>query len=164
MDMFEHAMKMEEDGRSFYLQHAEKTNNVELKSILIELAEDEAKHYNIFKAMRDDQPVEYEEEKQTTVLSSVKNVFETMKGESKELPLRAGDTKLWEEAREIEKKAETFYRAKADETDNENQMRILHRIADEEHKHWIALDNIIRFLNRPRQWLENAEWSTLEDY
>ena len=164
MDIFEYAMKMEEDGRSFYLQHVEKTNNVGLKSILLELAEDEAGHYNIFKAMRDDQPVEYKEDEKTTVLSSVKNVFESMKAKGKELPLRTNDVKLWEEAREIEKKSEIFYREKADEIGNENQQRILNRIADEEHKHWIALDNIIQFLNRPRQWLENAEWSNLEDY
>jgi rubrerythrin len=157
-------MKMEEDGRSFYLRHAEKTSDPGLKSILIELAEDELKHYNIFKALRDDLPAEYKDDEKTTVLSSVKNVFESMKAEGKELPLRTNDQKLWEEAREIEKKSETFYRDQANAIDNEGQKSILSRIADEEHRHWVAVDNMVQFLSRPQQWLENAEWSNLEAY
>ena len=164
MDIFEYAMQMEEDGRAFYLRHAEKTSDPGLKSILIELAEDEIRHYDVFKAMRDDQPVEYKEDAMTTILSSVKNVFESMKAEGKELPLRANDSRLWEEAREIERKSETFYRDRAGEIENEDRKRILGLIADEEHKHWIALDNIVQFLSRPQHWLENAEWSNLEDY
>ena len=51
MNVFEHAMKMEQDGRAFYLEHAGKTSNAALKRVLEELADDELKHYNIFKAM-----------------------------------------------------------------------------------------------------------------
>lgn len=164
MEIFEYAMKMEEDGRAFYLEHAEKTLNPGLKSILVELAEDELKHYNIYKAMRDSQTAEFKEGEKTTILSSVKNVFESMKAEGKELPLRDDDLKVWEEALEIEAKSETFYREKAGEIDNDDQKSILIHIADEEHKHWIAIENVIRFLKRPQQWLEDAEWSNLDDY
>jgi len=164
VNIFEYAMKMEEDGRSLYLKHAERTQNAGLKSILVELAEDELKHYNMFKAMRDAEIVEFKEDEQTSVLSSVKNVFESMKAEGKEIPINGDNKKVWEEAREIEEKSETFYREKAGEVDNEGQKHILNRIADEEHAHWIALDNVIRFLDRPQQWLEDAEWSNLEDY
>ena len=164
MSIFEFAMKMEEDGRAFYLEHAEKVSVPELKKVLVELAEDELKHYNIFKAMRDGQDAEYEEAEKTTILSTVKNVFESLKAEGKELSFRADAKNLWEQAREIEKKSEEFYRQKAGEVDNETQKLILNRIADEEHEHWITMENVIRFLSRPQQWLEDAEWSTLEDY
>jgi rubrerythrin len=164
MSVFEFAMKMEEDGRAFYLQHAEKTTIPSLKSVLIELAEDELKHYNIFKAMRDGKIAEYKESEKTTILSTVKNVFESLKAENKELPLNNDAKKLWVEAQRIEKTSESFYREKADEVDDQSQKLILSRIADEEHRHWVALENVIRFLDRPSQWLEDAEWSNLEDY
>ena len=55
MNIFEFAMKMEEDGRAFYLENAEKTSLPGLKRILTELAEDELKHYLLFKALNDEQ-------------------------------------------------------------------------------------------------------------
>ncbi len=164
MSIFEYAMKMEEDGRAFYLEHAEKTGVPQLKRVLVELAEDELKHYNIFKALRDGRTAEYKEAEKTTVLATVKNVFESLKAEGKGFSFRADAKNLWEQAREIEKKSEDFYRQKAGEVDNDSQKLILNRIADEEHKHWVTLENVIQFLNRPKQWLEDAEWSHLEDY
>ena len=164
MNIFEHAMKMEEDGRAFYLEHAESTSVPELKTVLVELAEDELKHYNIFKAMRDQLPAEYEESEKTTILSTVKNVFEELKAEKKVVSFKSGAKSIWEEAREVERKSEQFYRERANEVGDEKQKEIFNRIADEEHRHWITIENVIRFLDRPRQWLEDAEWNNIEDY
>ena len=162
MSIFEVAMKMEEDGRNFYLENAKKAEDQALKRILTELADDELKHYNIFKAMRDSQSAEYKEAEKTTILASVKNVFEAYKAEGKEFSFGADTRTVWEEAREVEKKAEEFYRQKADELDDANQKSILHKIADEEHRHWVTMENVIQFLDRPSQWLEDAEWSNLD--
>ena len=164
MNIFEYAMKMEDDGRAFYLEHAKKTSIPELKRVLVELAEDELKHYNIFKALRNKQPAEYKESEKTTILSTVKNVFEELKTEKKKLSFQKGAKSIWEEAREIERKVEEFYREKAKEINDEAQRHILHRIADEEHRHWVTMENVIQFLDRPKQWLEDAEWNNLEDY
>jgi len=164
MNIFEYAMKMEEDGRAFYLEHAKKTSIPEFRRVLIELAEDELKHYNIFKAIRDGQAAEYKEAEKTTILSTVKNVFESLKAGSKKLSFGTDAKNLWQQAQEIEKKSEDFYRQKAGEVDNETQKLIFNHIADEEHKHWVTLENVIQFLDRPKQWLEDAEWNNLEDY
>ena len=162
--LVDYAMKMEEDGRAFYLEHAESTSVPELKRILVELADDELKHYNILKAMRDKQPAEYDVSEKTTILSTVRNVFEELKSENKGLSFKEGAKSVWEEAREVEKRAEEFYREKASEVGDEKQKHILNRIADEEHRHWITMENVIQFLDRPQHWLEDAEWSNLEDY
>ena len=158
MNIFEFAMKMEEDGRKFYLEHAATAPSPELKKILEELAEDERKHYEIFKALSEGLPAEYEEAKKTKILQSVKNVFESLRAEKKEYTFAAEAQKIWEQAREVEEKAEKFYREKANEVDDDKQKNILNRIADEEHKHWMTIDNVIKFLDRPQHWLEDAEW------
>ena len=104
------------------------------------------------------------EAEKTTILTSVKNVFEELKAENKDFSFSAEARKIWEHAMDIEKRAEDFYREKAEELSDEGQKHILGRIADEEHRHWVTMQNVIQFLDRPNHWLEDAEWSNLEDY
>ena len=164
MDIFDYAMKMEMDGRLFYVEHANKATPPELKKILLELADDEQRHYNIFKALRDGHVAEYKESEKTTILATVKNVFEALRAEQRDYAFPPDAKQIWEHAREVEKKAEAFYREKANEVTKPEQAKILHKIADEEHRHWVTMQNIIQFLDRPKHWLENAEWGTLEEY
>ncbi|MDX9858328.1 MAG: ferritin family protein [candidate division Zixibacteria bacterium] len=164
MNVFDFAMKMEQDGRAFYLEHADKVSHPQLKKILLELADDEAKHYAIFKALRDGQPTAYDEASRTGILNTVKNVFEELKAGNRVYSFPADARKIWAQAQEVEKKSENFYREKANEVGDKNQKHILNKIADEEHKHWVTMENVIRFLDRPKTWLEDAEWSNLEEY
>ena len=164
MNVFEYAMKMETDGRQFYLDSAENVDSPELKKILLELAEDEAKHYAIFKALKGGLTTEYKETEKTSILTTVKNVFEKLRDDKQELEFPPEAKAIWEKAREIEKESEEFYREKAGEMESDSQKKILNRIADEEHRHWVTMQNVIQFLDRPNHWLEDAEWSNLEDY
>lgn len=164
MDIFDYAMKMEMDGRLFYVEHANKANSPELKKILLELADDEQKHYNIFKALRDGHATEYKEAEKTTILTTVKNVFEALRADHREYAFPPDAKQIWEHAQEVEKKSEAFYREKAKEVTKPDQAKILNKIADEEHRHWVTMQNIIQFLDRPKTWLENAEWVNLEEY
>ncbi|MGD8922147.1 MAG: ferritin family protein [Candidatus Zixiibacteriota bacterium] len=164
MDIFEYAMKMEQDGRDFYLENAGKTEVPAFRKILTQLADDELKHYNIFKAMKEGQKAEYKDSEQTTIIKTMKNVFDDLKAENKQLAFEPEAMAIWKEAQDVEKKSEDFYRSKAKEVGDEKQAHILNRIADEEHRHWVTMQNVIQFLNRPNSWLEDAEWNHLEDY
>ena len=64
---------------------------------------------------------------------------------------------------DVEKQAELFYREKAKETESSSERDILNKIADEEHRHWQVLENVIQFVRSPREFLENAEWSDVDD-
>lgn len=158
MNVFEHAMQMEQDGREYYLKQAEASANQLLKKILLELAADELKHYELFKAMRDENSAQYNEAERTTVLSTLKNVFETMAAEEREFTFPDDARQVWVFARDLEKKTEDFYREQADLINDESQKELLHQIADEEHRHWLVMENVIQFLDKPKHWLDNAEW------
>ena len=164
MNIFEFAMKMEEDGRAYYLEHAEKAENPALKRVLNEMANDELKHYKIFKAMRNQETAEYMDGNKTSIIDTVKTIFAELKENNKDYTSETEFRKVWEVALETEKKAESFYREKADEVEDENNKRILNKIADEEHNHWVAIENVIHFLDKPARWLEDAEWGDLETF
>ncbi len=164
MNIFDFAMQMELDGKAFYEEQAARAELPELRDILLQLAADEQRHYNIFKAMKEGKSVAAEHQVQTEILESVKNVFENLKSQKKEFAFAEGSQKVWQEAQDVEKKSEDFYRQKADEVTEDEQKLFLNRIADEERKHWVTIENVIQFLDRPNHWLENAEWSNLENY
>jgi len=164
MNVYEYAMQMELDGKTFYEDHAKKMKQPQLQKILLQLADDEQKHYTIFKAMRDGRKAEYKDDEKTTILASVKNVFQQLKAADQEFEFPDNAKDCWVEAREVEKKTEVFYREKAAELSDKMQREIFNRIADEEHKHWVTMENVIQFIDRPSHWLEDAEWSHLEEY
>ncbi len=165
MNAFEYAMQMEQDGKAYYEEQAAKMPNPAMKQIFEELARDETKHYETFKAMRDGKKTDYEAAFKTTILDTTKNVFQKMRDEGKEIAdFAEGVRQAWDKARDIEDKSETFYREQAGATTDDGQKKIWSRIADEEHKHWVAINNVVKFIDRPNQWLENAEWHNIEPY
>ncbi len=159
MDVFDFAMKMEQDGEAYYRKLAAEANNRGLTSILTFLADEEVKHYNIFKKLKEGTVSELPE---STLLADVKNVFQEI-SEMSEGPFHFDVTQpqFYRKAQDIEKQSEMFYRDKAEETENENEQKLMLKIADEEKRHYNVLENIIDFVQHPQQWIEDAEWNKL---
>ena len=160
MNVFEFAMKMEKDGEGYYRELAKKSATPGLSNIFTMLAKAEAVHYEIFKKMEENEKVKVSD---TKILSQVKNVFETMR-EEKDLEGSLTQTELYHKALEAEKSSREFYLSKAGEVKDPEQQEIFHKIADEEKKHYLILQEIIDFVSRPQTWLENPEWYHLEEY
>jgi len=160
VDIFEYAMQMEKDDENYYRQLAQKVANKGLQTILVMLADEEVKHYQAIEGMRQDNYQMLE----TTVLDDARNIFIEMKDQKGKFELEQEQAKLYEKAQEIEKKSQQFYQEKANQTDKDDQKKLLERLAKEEEKHYFLLENIIEFVSRPKQWLENAEWYHLEEY
>lgn len=161
MDIYDYAMQMEKDGEALYMQAAEASANPGLTRILNMLADAERNHFALFKRMQQDENPEF---RGTPILTDVKNVFVEMreKGGLEGLPL--SETAVYRTAQDIEKKTEAFYTEKANELKGQPQEAVFLKIASEEQKHYTILQNIIDFVSRPANWLENAEWYHLEEY
>jgi len=159
-NIFEYAMQMEKDGEDYYRQLAQKAGNNGMKTILTMLADEEVKHYNALEKIKTQKTQITESE----ILTDAKNVFVQIKesGDSFDFDINQAD--LYKKARNIEKKSRDFYTEKANEVTEEYQKEFFLKLADEEQKHYVLLDNIIEFVSRPEQWLEDAEFFHLEDY
>ncbi len=160
MNIYEYAMQMEKDGENYYRQLAEQTTNKGLKTILEMLADEEVIHYNVIENLKASQPTLAE----TTLLTDAKNLFAQMRDSNENIDSDLGQIELYKKAQDIEKKSQDFYQKKADEVKKEYQKGILLRLANEEKKHYFLLENIIEFVSRPEQWLEDAEFNHLEEY
>ncbi|MDR4508009.1 MAG: ferritin family protein [Candidatus Brocadiaceae bacterium] len=161
MDIFEFALQMEKDGEKYYRDLVLKVDNIGLKNVLSMLADAEVKHYEILQRLKENETVQISD---VSVLSDVKNIFTKMKEEKDISGLDSSLREVYENALEIEKKSQEFYKEKAEEVHEQSQREILLKIAEEEKHHCIILENIINFVSQPARWLENAEWYHMDEY
>lgn len=161
MDIYEYAMQMEKDGENYYRELAGKVDNTGLKRIFTKLADAEVIHYHIFLRMKKNEKVLVTD---TPILTNVKNIFMKMKEEKEITGINTSQIELYKKAQEIEKKSQEFYREKAREVEDLSQKEVFSKVAEEEKKHFFILENIIVFVSRAENWLENAEWYRFDEY
>ena len=160
MDIYKYAMQMESDGRHFYLDLAEKTNNTGIKSILTMMAESETKHYNVILSMQKNDKTPYSAD--TDVLTNVKNIFMKMK-EEKDIDVDVSQVEFYKKALDLEINSEKFYLERADEEEDPNRKEIFLTLANEEKNHCVLLENIVNVVSQPVYWLENYEWYHVDE-
>ena len=162
MSVFEFAMQMELDGEKFYREIAEKSTNPGLKKIFNTLADEEVVHYNTFKKLAEKTGADAIE---SDVLAKAKNIFVDLKNAGDfDITAETLQTDAYKKAMEAEKEAYTFYEKKAEEADDENEKKILLTFAREERRHYRLLENVLEFVSRPDEWLENAEFAKMDEY
>ena len=161
MDIFQFAMEKEKYSEDYYRQLAAKADNKGLQKIFNMLADEEANHYSVVEQMKSKIP---ERVSDTDVLSNANEIFKQMKETADKFNFEANHVETYKKAQDIEKNSREFYMQKADDVQDHRQKGIFKRLAEEENKHYFLLENIIDFVSRPQQWLENAEFHHLEDY
>ena len=159
MNIYDFAMQMEQDGERFYRGLADKAASTGIKRILTLLADDEVKHYDAVKGMAAEASPEMTD---SEILSQAKSIFANMQDTA--FDLGGTQVDLYRQAQEIERKSQEFYLEQADKSADPVRKALLTRIADEEKRHYFLLDQIIEFLNRPQTWMENAEFTHLDEY
>jgi rubrerythrin len=160
MDALELAMKIEKEGETFYQELADKATNSGFREIFHQLADDEAKHYQLFHSMQHLPQLL----KETTILKNAGNIFKRMIAKDELSNLDTSQIELYQKAMKLEKDSQDFYLAKATEAVDKNQSELFQKIAAEEEKHYFLLHNIYELVLRPQIWVENGEFVHLEDY
>jgi rubrerythrin len=164
MDIFEFAMKMEIDGKHYYEEQAAKTKQKELKEILKTLAEEEQRHFNFFKKMRDGETANAADEIKTSTptLARVKNIFIELGADKSKKSFGKDEQAVWTEALRIEEKAESFYRDKAKEEKDETLRRLLLLIAEEEQNHVHMISSVMTYLKFPDTFADSAQFKNFQ--
>ncbi len=160
MDIFEYALEKERLSEQFYRKLADKSSEG-LKKILTMLAAEERKHYKVVEQMKNQQSSKITD---VDVLGDAKKVFEKMRGSAENFNFDVSQPELYNKARDIELASRKFYLAKSEQSEDETQKRIFRDLAAEENKHFLLIESILDFVSRPQVWLDNAEFTHLEDY
>lgn len=163
MDIIDFAMKMELDGKAFYDKHARAAKSKDLKRIFNLLSEEEIRHYNFFKSMKEGTVEEAATHLNgsTETLKEVKNIFAEMSENKTDV---FGDEELsaWKEALQIEEKAESFYREKAAEENDANKKRLLTLIAEEEQNHVHMIEGVLTYMKFPEAFADSQQFKDFQ--
>jgi len=161
MDIFDFAMEKEQYAEQYYRVLADKAEHDGLKNILTMLADDEVKHYRAVERMK---AKTRDTVTETPVLASAKAVFEKMRRSAEKFDFHIGEVDLYRKACDIEAKSKEYYLQKAQAVKDAGQKEIFARLAEEEDKHLVLMQNICDFVAKPETYLENAEFSHFDDY
>jgi len=162
MNIFDQAMALEQEGESLYRQFALEAPEKGMKHIFTWLADQEEKHYRIFREIKANRPASFGE---NTELEDIKDIFDGWKNSDVCINVKTAQADVYRKALGIEKKSVAVYEAYARQTADATQKDIFLKIAGEEKRHEWIVENIIEFITKPDVWAENAEFSHLDpDY
>ena len=162
MDVFDFAMEMEGTGYDYYMGLAKAAILPGLKTIFTSLAEDEQKHLEIFRQLKEGRRGEPLPTSRT--LDLAKNVFLLLPRGKVGLADIAGALPAYQHAMKLEAESFRFYEDAAGKEENAEVKALLLQIAAEEHRHFNILENVFHFVNAPNQHLEWGEFSNLGEF
>ncbi|MCW8860516.1 MAG: ferritin family protein [Deltaproteobacteria bacterium] len=162
MNIYEYAMKMELDGKAFYEKLAAETESEGLRKIFSELADDEQKHYDIFRQLKEQESVSSMAD--STALEGARSLFADLQVNQSEQHLLKSNLDAYQYAMKAEKESAKLYQDAADKEKDEAVKNLLQKMAVEERKHLHILENIFDFVNAPNQSLVWAEFSNLNEF
>jgi rubrerythrin len=162
MNVYDFAMKMELDGKAFYEKLSAGTTIAGLKNIFSMLADDEQKHHDTVKEMRE--KAGKAEMADSKTLEQAQNMFIDLMAGKDLLDTMKEDLDGYRLALKIEADSVRFYENAAKRERKESVKAILLRIADEEKEHFNIVENIFDFVLRPKYFLAWGEFSNLKEF
>lgn len=161
MDIFEFAMEREKLAEQLYRQLADKSNHAGLKGILLMLADEEVKHFETVRQMKESSTLTITE---SSVLKDAQAVFEKMERGVDTFSFDTSELDLYRKACEIEASSKKYYLEKAEDVENAGHKELFLKLAEEENKHLVLVQGLCDFVAKPETYLENAEFSHFADY
>lgn len=161
MEIFEMAMKIEQEGEKQYRDIAAQCSDKGLRNIFNTLADNEVAHYNTFKQMAEGGDSSLPDTGLTKVMGTLfKEMKENALAFSDKTPLEMA----YKQALEGERKAVIFYNEMLDKATSDAQREVIQQIIDEEENHVTLMRNMIDYLEAPATWIEHAETNHLESF
>lgn len=156
MEFYTIAKNMEDEGKKYYLKLAQETPFNELRGIFTHMANEEQKHFDLYKSLENSETVSHTDEDIAKQIA--REAFAEIAPDSSNLKQIADFQSAYEKALELEKNSVKFYTDILNKTIKESDKKVVESIISEEQKHIEILESLIRFAQEPVQWLENAEW------
>lgn len=161
MELIDLALSMENDLMSFYRRQAELHKGSKLCAVFHLLENEEENHAKILHSYKEQIVLPLTD---SGVLAEAKAIFKEVadiKLEVKELPSQLD---VYRTALEKEEQSLKFYKDLSDKVDDERSKQVFSFLIKQEDIHCIILEELIKLVSRPEEWVESAEFGLRDDY
>lgn len=161
MNSIEFAINMEIDGEKYYREQAKNNQDNSLNAVFLLLAEDENGHAKLLKS--EQKKITYDLADNAT-LADTNNVFKN-RGEFKNKFEKIPDQlDVYRMALQMEKDSIELYEKLLKEATDEQTKKLFGYLVKQEENHFKIFNNLIKLVERPEEWVEDAEFGIREEY
>jgi rubrerythrin len=161
MNVFDFAMRLEEESRASYEKLAEEAATQELRSIFSLLADSEREHHEHLTILKTTTDPEIAE---AVTLERAGNYIHELVGTIAAADVLKNDNDGYRHALRQEEISISLYEKLAERETNDDAASLLRVMAAEERHHLEMMENIYEFVESPRTYLEWGEFSNLRAY
>ena len=161
MNVFDHAIKLEQDGKTYFERLAADTKSAELKNIFTLLAAAEGEHLATMEAMKSGADPAKAESKALDKSCTIKNDFTKLLEQRETAAELRGDPDGYKHAIKALEEEIRLYEVMAKNETNEETRKLVLQIIEEEKRHLSIIENIYDFLESPHTYLAWGEFSNL---
>ena len=161
MNIFDCAIKKEEEARMYYEKLAAAAKVPELKNLFTMLAAAEQEHHDALVGMKGSVAPQ---KAQFKALQEAACLFKPLLAKRDLVAELKEDPDAYQRVVKEEEEGVRFYEELAAQAKDEGTREILLKIADEERKHLSIVENIYSFVESPKTFLAWGEFSNLKEY
>lgn len=161
MDILEIALTMEVDLEKFYREQAYINKGNSLNVVFTMLADEEKNHAHILKSEANKITLPLED---SNILSEVQSIFKNIEHFNTDIRELPNQLDIYRWALEKEQESVKFYHDLFNETTNQQSKTVFQYLINQEDKHCVILEELVKLVTRPEEWIESAEFGKREDY
>ena len=161
MNIFDCAIKMEEEARGYYEKLAAAATVPELKNLFSMLAAAEQEHHDALVKLKGSI---HPQKAQFKAMQEAACAFKPLLAKRDLMAELKDDPDAYKHMVREEEESVRFYEELAAKAKDEGTRRVLLMIADEERKHLSIVENIYSFVESPKTYLAWGEFSNLNEY
>ncbi|MBD3319768.1 MAG: hypothetical protein GF350_01590 [Chitinivibrionales bacterium] len=160
-NIWEFAKNIEQEGQAYYTTLARETPVSELKGVFNQMAAEEKKHYDLFEALSQKKSAGREAGKD--ILGTAKQAFSSIAEGFTKSPVINDSESAYRKALDLEKKSVEYYQDALGKVESPDAKDTLGFIIGEEKKHVKIVEQIVEMVRNPKQWVEDAEFSHIDE-
>lgn len=161
MELLDLALSLEEDLQKFYQEQAKLHEGNSLHTVFCLLEQEEINHARILRSYQEDLSIPLSE---TDILRNVQSIFKEMKDFKNVIKEIPSQLDVYRMALEKEEESLQFYTELRDKAKEESSKKLFSYLMKQEDKHCIILEELVKLVNRPEEWVESAEFGLREEY
>lgn len=162
MDVLALAIGFEEKLEAFYLEQAKAHQNSGLEHVFQLLAKEESKHADLLR--KHASKLAGLRVENHDVLADVKQLFDEMDHVHSSIKVNLEQLDVYRFAQKQEEESIVAYEKLLAEAKGAEEQEIFEYLIAEEKKHYMILEQIIDFVSRPEEWVEDAEFGLRKEY